>query len=143
MPTPTIPIVMIGYIFNGISSYFSVYPSVSNKSYHFTISELLALSVNVISNIILIPLLGIIGAALSTAIGFLCGAAYLYIISHRHMKIEYRLKEFFIIVLPALAFLLLGTEFKNILLDISLIILYLFNLHYIAKIKINQMFGLS
>jgi O-antigen/teichoic acid export membrane protein len=138
-----IPIVMIGYIFNGISSYFSVYPSVSNKSYHFTISELIAFLVNVISNIILIPLLGIIGAALSTALGFIFGAAYLFMISYRVIKIEYHIKELLIIILPALIFLLLGKKLNSFLLDISLIVLYLITLHFIAKIKINQMFGLS
>ncbi|MDR3668869.1 MAG: oligosaccharide flippase family protein, partial [Ignavibacteriaceae bacterium] len=60
-----IPIVMLGYLFNGISSYYSVYPQVSNKSYHLMTSELIAFLVNVLSNIILIPRLGIIGAALS------------------------------------------------------------------------------
>ena len=50
-----IPFVMIGYIFNGISAYYSVYPSVSNKSYHILIAEMTAFGVNVLLNIILIP----------------------------------------------------------------------------------------
>src|ERR1035437_7293700 len=57
-----IPIIMIGYLLNGISSYYSVYPSVSNKSYHLMFSELFAFLMNVILNIILIPHFGIIGA---------------------------------------------------------------------------------
>ena len=138
-----IPFVMIGYIFNGISSYYSVYPSVSNKSYHFLISELLAFLVNVLSNIFLIPWLGIIGAALSTAVGFLCGATYLFTISRKEIKIEYHLKELSIIIITALVFLIVGKNVNSIMIDIILILLYLFILRFYAKIKLNLLFRLS
>jgi O-antigen/teichoic acid export membrane protein len=138
-----IPIVMIGYIFNGISSYYSVYPSVSNKSYHLMISELLAFLMNVLLNIILIPRLGIIGAALSTAIGFLCGASYLFTISRREIKIVYHIKELFIIIITALAFLLVGKEINSFYIDIILILLYLLTLHFFAKIKLNKIFRIT
>ena len=138
-----IPLVMIGYFFNGISSYYSVYPSVSNKSYHFLISELLAFLVNVLLNIILIPHFGIIGAALSTAIGFLCGASYLFTISRMHIKIEYRVKELSIIIITALVLLIVGKNVNSIMIDIILILLYLFILHFYAKIKLHLLFRLS
>jgi O-antigen/teichoic acid export membrane protein len=138
-----IPIIMIGYLFNGISSYYSVYPQVSNKSYHFMISELIAFLVNVLSNIILIPRFGIIGAALSTAIGFLCGASYLFTISRKEIKIEYHLKELSIIIIPALVFLLIGKSANSFMVDIILILLYLFILRFYAKIKLNLLFRLS
>jgi O-antigen/teichoic acid export membrane protein len=138
-----IPIVMIGYLFNGISSYYSVYPQVSNKSYHLMFSELLAFIMNVILNIILIPYFGIIGAALSTAIGFLCGASYLFTISRKEIKIEYHLKELSIIIIPTLVFLLVGKNVNSIMIDILLILLYLFILRFYAKIKLNLLFRLS
>jgi len=138
-----IPIVMVGYLLNGISSYYSVYPSVSNKSYHLMFSELLAFIMNVILNIILIPHFGIIGAALSTAIGFLCGASYLFTISRKEIKIEYHLKELSIIIIPALVFLLVGKNVNSIIIDIILILLYLFILRFYARIKLNILFKLS
>ena len=76
-----LPLVLTGYIFSGISSFYSVYPNISNKSYHFLISDLIAFVSNIIVNIIFIPKYGIIGAAFATAIGFLFGAAYLFFIS--------------------------------------------------------------
>src|ERR1017187_7559033 len=138
-----IPIVMLGYLFNGISSYYSVYPQVSNKSYHLMSSELIAFVVNVISNIILIPWFGIIGAALSTAIGFFCGASYLYVISNTKIKIEYHVKELLIIILSALILLTVGRNINNIIIDIILILIYLFILRFYAKIKLNLLFRLS
>ena len=48
-----IPLVMIGYIFSGISSFYSVYPSISNKTYHFLIADVIAFGSNIILNFIL------------------------------------------------------------------------------------------
>src|ERR1039458_9631989 len=138
-----IPIVMIGYLFNGISSYYSVYPSVSNKSYHLMFSELIAFLMNVILNIILIPHFGKIGAALSTALGFLCGASYLFTISRKEIKIEYHVKELSIIIITALVFLLVGKELNSFLIDIILILLYLLTLHFFTKIKLNQIIRIA
>lgn len=138
-----IPFVMIGYIFNGISAYYSVYPSVSNKSYHILISEMIAFSFNVFLNIILIPKIGLIGAAFATAAGFLSGSAYLFIISRREIKIEYQLKDLLIIIIAALLFLSFGMNVGNFLLDIMLILFYLFILHFFTKIKLNQIFRIA
>jgi O-antigen/teichoic acid export membrane protein len=138
-----IPIIMIGYLLNGISSYYSVYPSVSNKSYHLMFSELIAFLMNVILNIILIPHLGIIGAALSTAIGFLCGASYLFVISRREIKIEYHVKEISVIISTALLLLVVGKELNNFFIDIIIILLYLFILHFFTKIKLNRIFRIA
>ena len=138
-----IPFVMIGYIFNGISAYYSVYPSVSNKSYHILISEMIAFCINVLLNIILIPKIGLIGAALATAIGFIFGSAYLFIISHREIIIEYQVRDLLIIIFAALLFLLLGLNLKNFLLDVMLILFYLFILHFFTKIKLNKIFRIA
>jgi O-antigen/teichoic acid export membrane protein len=138
-----IPIVMIGYIFNGLSSYYSVYPSVSNKSYHLMFSELIAFLINVLLNIILIPHFGIIGAALSTAIGFLSGASYLFTISRKKIKIEYRLKELLVIIISAIVCLLVGKELNSFLLDIILIIIYLLILNFFTKIKLRRIFRIA
>jgi O-antigen/teichoic acid export membrane protein len=135
-----IPIIMVGYLLNGISSYYSVYPSISNKSYHLMFSELFAFLMNVILNIILIPHFGIVGAALSTAIGFLCGASYLFTISRKEIKIEYHVKELSIIIITALLFLIIGKELNSFFIDIILILLYLFTLHFFTKIKLNRIF---
>ncbi|MDR3667633.1 MAG: polysaccharide biosynthesis C-terminal domain-containing protein, partial [Ignavibacteriaceae bacterium] len=138
-----IPIVMIGYLFNGISSYYSVYPQVSNKSYHLMTSELIAFLVNVLSNIILIPRLGIIGAALSTAIGFLFGASWLFIISRSQIKIDYHIKELLIIIISAIGLLLIGKNVNSITVDIILILLYLLILRFYGKIKLTFLFKVT
>jgi O-antigen/teichoic acid export membrane protein len=138
-----IPIVMTGYFFNGLSSYYSVYPSVYNKSFHFMISEFLALSINIIFNIILIPWFGIMGAASATTAGFTFGAAYLWIISGNKIKIQYRINELLIIVLSAIIFIVIGMVMNILLIDAILIVSYLLILQYFTKIKVIHLFRFS
>mgnify|MGYP001277112085 CR=1 FL=1 len=138
-----IPLVMIGYLFNGLSMFFTVYPSVSNKTFHFLISDIIAFGSNLILNFFLIPRIGIMGAAYATAIGFLLGAAYLFIISRKEIKIDYQKKELLIIVFVALGALFVGLKLMNIYLSISLILIYIFILQRFVKIKFNQIFKIS
>jgi len=138
-----LPLVIIGYIFSGISSFYSVYPYIANKSYHFLISDFIAFGTNIILNFILIPQLGLLGAAFATAIGFLFGATYLFFISREQIKIDYQTKNLTIIIMSALLFLLIGLNVKNIYVDIAMVGAYLFTLHKVVKLKISGLFKLS
>jgi len=138
-----IPIVMIGYIFNGVSAFYSLYPSVSGKSYHILISDLIAFSLNLMLNIILIPKIGLIGAAIATLFGYLFGSTYLFFVSRKAILIEYQTKEILIIVISAVILLLIGLYIENIFVDILIIFFYLFTLHFFSKIRISNLFRVS
>ena len=138
-----IPLVLIGYIFNGISSFYSVYPAISNKTYHFLFADLIAFGSNIILNFVLIPKIGILGAAFATAVSFLFGATYLFFISRDEIKIKYQTRDLSIIIIAALLFLLIGLNLKNLYVDIILVLAYFLTLHYVAKIKIDQIFRFS
>jgi O-antigen/teichoic acid export membrane protein len=138
-----LPLVLTGYIFSGISSFYSVYPNISNKSHHFLVSDLIAFVSNIIVNIIFIPKYGIIGAAFATAIGFLFGAAYLFFISRDQIKIDYQTKKLSIIILSALIFLFLGLNLDSLLVDLMIVIMYLLTLHYFVKMKITNIFSVN
>lgn len=138
-----IPLVMIGYIFNGISSFYSVYPAISNKTYHFLIADVTAFGSNIILNFILIPKAGMLGAAFATAAGFLVGATYLFFISRDEIKIKYQTRDLSVIIIAALLFLLIGLNVRNLFVDITLVLAYFLTLHYLAKIKINEIFRFS
>ena len=138
-----LPLVLIGYIFSGISTFYSVYPYISNKSYHFLISDLIAFISNIIINILFIPKYGILGAAFATAMGFLLGAAYLFFISRGQIKIDYQTKKLSVIIISALIFLFLGLNLKNIFLDLLVIVAYLLTLQYLAKLNLTRLFRLN
>ncbi len=138
-----LPLVIIGYIFSGISSFYSVYPFISNKSYHFLISDLIAFLSNILINIIFIPKFGIIGAAFATATGFLSGAAYLFFISRDEIKVDYQTKDLSIIIISALMFLFIGLNLKNFFVDVVVILSYLLTMHFFVRIKVIKIFRLS
>ncbi len=135
-----LPFILFGYIFNTISVFFSVYPFISNKSYHLLLADLIALTVNILINIILIPTFGIIGSAIATAIAFLANAVYLFAISRNKIKIKYPKRELFIIIIAILISLALGTIWKNVVISMAILILYFIVLNFVVKLKIKDLF---
>ena len=138
-----IPLVMTGYIFSGIASFYSVYPSVSNKTYHILISDLGAFIINVGLNILLIPRLGMTGAAFATLTGFVFAAAYLFVISRKIIVIDYQAKELIVTILIALILLFIGLNLSSLIISIVLVLIYLTALNYLTEFKIDQLFKLS
>lgn len=118
-----IPFVLMGYIFSGLISFYSVYPYKSGKSYHFLISDLAAFIVNVVLNFLMIPKYGILGAAAATMISFFAGFIYLYFIS-RPVNVVYQIKELLTLILYAIAFFLLGRLTGSFWMNLVLVIGY-------------------
>lgn len=121
--TIIIPFVLIGYMFSGMISFYSVYPYQSGKSYHFLIGDLTAFIVNVALNFILIPVYGILGAALATMVSIFAAFIYLFFVS-RSVKITYQVKELLTLILYAVAFFLLGRLTDSFWMNLVLVIGY-------------------
>ena len=137
-----LPFVVVGYIFNSLASFYSVYPFVSNKSYHFFISDGLGLIANLVLNFILIPSMGMVGAGIATCCSFIVSACYLLIVSKDKVKIVYQKKEIITIILGSISIILLGIRFNNLIWQIALVIMYLLIIEFVIKIKISKMFKL-
>ncbi|MGE5430680.1 MAG: oligosaccharide flippase family protein [Syntrophomonadaceae bacterium] len=116
-----IPFILLGYMFSGLISFYSVYPYQSGKSYHFLISDLAAFIVNIGLNFILIPKYGILGAAAATMVSFFTGFIYLFVVS-RPVKVVYQVKELLTLILYAVAFFLLGKLTDNFWMKLVLVI---------------------
>lgn len=130
-----IPYILLGYAFSGIISFYSVYPYVSGKSSHFLVSDALCFIVNISANYLLIPIWGIMGAALATTLSFIAGAAYLWIVSSK-IKIEYEYRDMFLIILGGVVFFAAGYYMNLLAVDILLILVYSSILAGVLKIKI-------
>ncbi len=118
-----IPIVMIGYLFSGLSSFYSVYPYVQNKSYHFLISDLIAFVVNILLNLILIPRLNLMGAAIATMVSFIAGCIYLFVVS-RSIPVLYQKTEIIVFVTFGFIAFVLTNYFNLLFMDITLLICF-------------------
>jgi O-antigen/teichoic acid export membrane protein len=65
-----VPFISLGYTFSMLSSYFSISLCLVHKQIYTSYTLLFAAGCNIIMNFILIPPLGILGAAISTCISF-------------------------------------------------------------------------
>lgn len=135
-----LPYVVVGYIFSSLASFYSVYPFVSNKSYHFLISDGLGLVSNLVLNFFLIPSFGLAGAGISTCVSFMIAALYLYFISKDKIIIAYPKEEMLTTILASSVLMVLGIEYNNFILQMALILIYLLMIEFILKIKISKLF---
>ncbi|KAF0142495.1 MAG: polysaccharide biosynthesis protein [Stygiobacter sp.] len=100
-----VPIILLGYLFNGIYYNFQAGIYIEEKTKYFPIVTGAGAIVNVIANLLLIPVWGIMGAALATLASYIVMAYGLYYYSQKFYKIEYELSK-----LARIIFLLFATS---------------------------------
>lgn len=141
-----VPIILLGYLFFGMYINFQAGLYIEEKTKYFPLITGLGAASNVIVNFLLIPVLGIYGAAIATLISYLVMAAGLFIVAQRFYKIEYEyskiIKTLVLIVITGYTYYylyLLGNLlflFKILLL--IFFILSLFGLNIIQKGEIRK-----
>jgi O-antigen/teichoic acid export membrane protein len=98
-----VPIILLGYFFNGLYVVFSAGIYIEEKSIFAPIVTGLGALVNVAVNYALIPQMNIIGAALATLASYVVMAAGYYIVTQKYYHIHYEygkiLKIFFAIAI--------------------------------------------
>jgi O-antigen/teichoic acid export membrane protein len=94
-----LPVVLLAYLFSGIYSALSVAPFYAGKTGELFVVSLLGITVNTVLNIVLIPLYGMSGAAISTAVTYLFMLILLYFRTQKIYKIEFELKKIFTVVI--------------------------------------------
>lgn len=135
-----VPFILGGYFLNGINSFYSVYPFVSDKTYHFIVSDGLAFLVNIILNIFLIPRWGLIGAAFATFISFTIASGYLIILTSKHFRIIYPFRKIIIVVLLIISLTIIGQLINHLIVDILMISTFLYLLIIVLKIRVVGLF---
>jgi O-antigen/teichoic acid export membrane protein len=132
-----IPVVLASYILSAIVTYYSVYPYVSGKSIHFLVSDLIAFVINIALNFILIPLYGIMGAAVATLFSYLGAAAYLLLISEKKIKIAYEPSKIVLILVSTSFFYLISKLLHIFFVDIILFIIAFLLLYSLTGFKLR------
>jgi O-antigen/teichoic acid export membrane protein len=130
-----VPFIVLAYSFNGLAAFFSLAPYRSGKSYQFVITDVIGFSLNIALNFILIPLYGIMGAALATLIGYYGAAFYMYFVFCNEMKESVFNKNTAVIVAGSLISLSAASVID--LLFVRIILLSLFILYCLRITKLN------
>ena len=84
-----VPIILFGYLFNGIYYILSAGMFIEEKSSYIPFVTGIGAAINVGVNFLLIPVWGIIGAALATLVSYLVMAVAVYKITQRFYEINY------------------------------------------------------
>lgn len=134
------PFLFIGFTFLTLASFLSSSYNVHKDSKGFLFSGMGGAIINVVLNFLLIPIIGISGAAIATCISYIAVFVYRIIDTKKYVKINIFYKEFFIaialLVIQA-ACLFINNIFGQCLLIIEfLIILLLFKNTWIPLLKI-------
>ena len=84
-----VPIILLAYLFNGIYVNLQAGLYIKEKTKFFPLVTGAGAVVNVVANLLLIPALGIVGAALATLASYLVMAAALFYFAQRFYRIDY------------------------------------------------------
>ncbi|MEJ5351259.1 MAG: polysaccharide biosynthesis C-terminal domain-containing protein [Melioribacteraceae bacterium] len=88
-----VPIILLAYLFNGMYVNFQAGLYIEEKTKYFPIVTGLGALVNVIVNVLLIPILGIMGAAIATLASYIVMASTLFMFSQKVYKINYEFQK--------------------------------------------------
>lgn len=136
-----LPFILFGYMFNGIASFYYVYPHVSNKSYHILISDAIAFVTNLLLNLWLIPQIGILGAAAATAAAFVLSAVYLIIITSFHIKIQYEYPRLISLIILTALIMYFGINNESLIINLLLFLIFIIANSRILGINLKQKKG--
>jgi O-antigen/teichoic acid export membrane protein len=84
-----VPVILLAYLFNGIYINLQAGLYIEEKTKYFPLVTGAGALVNVTANFLLIPFLGIVGAALAVLASYLVMAAGLFFFAQRFYKIDY------------------------------------------------------
>ena len=133
-----VPIILFAYLINGIYVIFSAGIYIEEKSLYVPFITGGGAAINIITNILLIPVIGIYGAALATLAAYLVMAIGYFIVTQKFYQIDYEwdkiLKIFIGLLLTAVVYYLYTFENYYIALveKLALLTAFVLYLYFIA-----------
>ena len=94
-----VPLVLLGYLFYGLYINFTAGIYIEEKTKYFPIVTGTGAAVNILVNLLLIPVYGIMGAALATFLSYFIMAIGLYFVSQKFYPIKYEFRKVIVILL--------------------------------------------
>ncbi|MGM0580671.1 MAG: lipopolysaccharide biosynthesis protein [Bacteroidota bacterium] len=107
-----VPVLLLGKLFFGIYINLSIWFKLTDKTYYGVYISVLGGLVALIGNIVLIPILGYTGAALTSVLAYFSMMIYCYVTGQKHFKIPYPVGKITLNILIAAAVIVAFFFFK-------------------------------
>ncbi|MGE5401631.1 MAG: lipopolysaccharide biosynthesis protein [Ignavibacteriales bacterium] len=140
-----IPIVLLGYLFNGIYINFTAGVFIEEKTKYLPYVTGAGAVINVLVNYLLIPVWGITGAAFATLASYVFMAFILFIVVQKYYKIDYEYKKLLGILLSVLipAVIYYSLSYRSLIFKAGIILLYFILLLVLKIINKQELRSLS
>ncbi|MCF8412002.1 MAG: polysaccharide biosynthesis C-terminal domain-containing protein, partial [Melioribacteraceae bacterium] len=144
-----VPLILLSYFFHGLYVNFTAGIYIEEKTKYLPLITFSGAVVNVITNFILIPQIGYLGAAIATLISYLVMCIYIYLISNKYYPIEYEFSKIVSIIIIVstvitIDYILIYNDISTFLLQTCLFALFvgsLFITKILRKEDINLLFN--
>ncbi|MCP5061915.1 MAG: oligosaccharide flippase family protein [Ignavibacteriae bacterium] len=138
-----VPIILLAYIFHGLYINFTAGIYIKEKTNYLPAITGLGAIVNIASNFVLVPKIGITGGALATLFSYIIMSMGIYLVSQKFYKVKYEYsligKVFLIIAIVAsLYYYFTFTYSIDLLTKIGLLLLYIALLFFLRVIKTSE-----
>lgn len=124
-----VPVVLLAYLFNGLYVVFTAGIYIKEKSIYVPVITGISAVINIVINFILIPIMGIMGAALATLASYFVMSVGLYLVTQKFYKIQYETKKisliFSVLIITGIIYYVLFSS-GQLLLIYKFLILILF-----------------
>jgi O-antigen/teichoic acid export membrane protein len=117
-----VPLINLSYVFFGLSMITSLGMYLTGNTKSVAYINLFAAALNIGLNFILIPKLGMMGAAINTLIAFIALVILTYIVSNKYYKIEYETGKILLLIILATIIYFICLPLNNLSIFIALII---------------------
>lgn len=137
-----IPILMLATLFNIIVSLLgSIYVALK-KSNEIAKTSVYSAIINIVVNLILINLLGLYAASLSTLIAYLSMSIYRYIDVQKYVKLRIDMK-FILVIIPITLITVITYYYRNSIICLFVLFIVVFTGIYFNKTVLKQLLGVA
>ena len=137
---------IVGVVFQSLGTFISTSYNVNKDSKGFLFSALLGALINIILNFILIPIIGVYGAACATSMSYISVFAFRLFDTKKYIKIDILKKKYiisFIILLLSALVMYMNFIISEILLLLLFILMFIINkneINDILKLILNKIY---
>jgi O-antigen/teichoic acid export membrane protein len=139
-----VPIIMMGKLFFGIYVNISIWFKLQDKTIFGTYFTLLGALITILGNIILIPMLGLLGSAITVFLVYFSMTVACYIVGAKNFKVPYKIKPVLGYILSGSLLVWLSFQIKlehpwmDIALNIIATLLYLITIWLLEKRNLSS-----